>query len=295
MEDGSIVSATALGKLLKGDSIVVGDWVTLEKEGEEFHIHEVEERTSEVFRMLPRERKKKVSAANVDCFCIISSVSLPAFKRGIIDRFLVRAEQWEIKPLVIFNKLDEWNEEDVDLEFETKRLAHIGVDSYFISSRDLPFERKTYMENSLDELKTYLDQKTAVFLGQSGVGKSTLITNLSEGKVELKSLEVGKVGKGKHTTTWTELVELPKFSLIDSPGVRSFSLDDIDPDELIHFVPDIEEISLECKFNSCKHQPDNKGCRFYENDWDELTTKMIHSRLESYLRLQEELDQNKEY
>lgn len=264
-------------------------------EADEYHITSVDERTSEVFRMLPRERKKKVSAANVDYFLIVSSVSLPAFKRGIIDRFLVRASQWEIKPIVIFNKMDEWNLEDVDLEFEARRLKFIGVDSYFISSKGLNFEKESFMDKTVDDLKKFLKDKTTVFLGQSGVGKSTLITNLSDGKVELKSLEVGKVGKGKHTTTWTELIELPQFSLIDSPGVRSFSLDDIDPDELIHFVPDIEEISLECKFNSCRHLPDNKGCRFFDNDWDELTTDIILSRLESYLRIQEELDQNRAY
>lgn len=284
-----------MGKLLKGDSIVVGDWVSLDQQVDEYHIVEVEERTSEVFRMLPRERKKKVSAANVDYFLIVSSVSLPAFKRGIIDRFLVRAEQWGIKPIVIFNKMDEWNPEEVDLEFEVKRLNFIDVDSFFISSKGISFEQLPYMEKGIDQLKIFLANKTTVFLGQSGVGKSTLITNLSEGEVELKSLEVGKVGKGKHTTTWTELVELPRFSLIDSPGVRSFSLDDIDADELIHLVPDIEEVSLECKFNSCKHLPDNKGCRFFNNDWNNEKTEIIHSRLESFLRIQEELEQNKEY
>ncbi|MGZ3809588.1 MAG: GTPase RsgA, partial [Bacteriovorax sp.] len=113
---GEMVVATALGNLLKGDenTIVVGDYVMIENNV----ITEVLPRTNEIYRLIIREQKKKVTASNCDLMVIVSSVSRPEYKRGIVDRFLVRAHQWGIRPLIVFNKMDEYNEDELDIMFE---------------------------------------------------------------------------------------------------------------------------------------------------------------------------------
>lgn len=280
-----IVKATAYGKFLKGEeTIVVGDYVTLEenKEGEDFLIVDREERKSEIFRILVRESKKKVTAANCDLLVILNSVAKPTYKRGITDRFLVRAHQWQVMPIVIYNKMDQHDPEKVDINFEADRLRELGVECFEISALNEDYQPR-YLDKGLAELKEALKGKTSIFVGQSGVGKSQTITCLSEGQVELKTNKVGKIGKGSHTTTWSEIVDCGSFELIDSPGIRSFSIDDIDPAELIEYFPDLEEIAVKCKFSNCEHMPDSTGCAFFKDvDEDSREFQLMISRLEAW-------------
>lgn len=292
-KEGQTVEATALGNLLKGDTIVVGDKVELTTIAEtaEFQISKVIERESEIFRISIREQKKKVTAANCNLLVILSSVSKPAYKQGIVDRFLVRACQWEIKPIVVFNKCDELNQEEVDLSFESERLKPLGVECFEISALNKEAYQLQKLDKGWAELMETLKDRTAIFLGQSGVGKSRTISSLSGGEIDLKTHAVGKVGKGSHTTTWSELIELPHFNLIDSPGIRSFSLEDIDPEELITLFPDLEEVAIHCKFNNCQHEESSKGCAFHQNDWEEDKKARYFSRLASFKRIVEETSQ----
>ncbi len=127
-------------------------------------------------------------------------------------------------------------------------------------------------------------------MGQSGVGKSKTISALCGGEVELKTHAVSRVGKGSHTTTWAEIVDWGDFTLIDSPGVRSFSLEDIPQDELLSYFPDVEGLATRCKFSNCKHEENSKGCAFWaDRDLDSYETRLIHSRLESFKRIDEEV------
>lgn len=292
------VEATAKGNLLKGDSIVVGDKVLLSyySETSEFYIEEVKERESEIFRISIREQKKKVTAANCNLLVILSSVSKPAFKQGIVDRFLVRACQWGIKPIVVFNKCDQLKK--FDIKFEADRLKDLGVDCFEISALEGDDYELQSLSLGWNDLKNTLEGRTAIFLGQSGVGKSHTISSLSDGEVELKTHKVGKVGKGSHTTTWSELIELPLFYLIDSPGIRSFSLEDINPKEMISLFPDLEELAVNCKFTDCQHEENSKGCAFYGpllSEKSDYEKECVFSRLESYKRIVEEVSQNPEW
>lgn len=294
IETGEVVIATALGNLLKrGETLVVGDRVDIEEssvEGEKVIVSS-HDRENEIFRLLIRERKKKIIAANCDRLVIVMSSSSPAYKRGLVDRYLVRAHQWGIRPVVIFNKMDEYQESDFDIKFEQLRISDLGVECFEVSALEANYRPK-YLELGLSELKTDLENKTAIFLGHSGVGKSHLITTLTGREVELKSAGIAKSGKGSHTTTWAEIVNYGDFSLIDSPGVRSYSLEDIDPKELIEYFPDVEEIAIRCKFSDCKHQENSKKCGFFEN-WEGNQDKheAILSRLENFQRLYEELSE----
>ncbi|MCF8058770.1 MAG: ribosome small subunit-dependent GTPase A [Bacteriovoracaceae bacterium] len=291
LNSGEMIDATAKGNLLKGDSIVVGDKVEVSfiEGSKEYQIDKVCERESEIFRVSVREQKKKITAANCNLLVILSSVSKPAFKQGIVDRFLVRACQWGIRPIVIFNKCDQL--EDLDLDFESKRLGPLGVESYEISALEAENYKPRFLKNGWLELQEILKGRTAIFLGQSGVGKSRTISALSGGTVDLRTHKVGKVGKGSHTTTWSELIQLPLFDLIDSPGIRSFSLEDINPDDLLALFPDLEEVAVHCKFNNCQHLENSKGCAFHKNDWDDAKRRRIFSRLESFTRIVEEVSQ----
>ena len=227
---GEMIVATALGNLLKGDenSIVVGDYVMIDDKNT---IMEVLPRTNEMYRLIIRENKKKVTASNCDLLVIVSSVSRPEYKRGIVDRFLVRAHQWGIRPLMVFNKMDEYDSNALDIQFEFDRMNNLGIECFEISAAVLDYKTQ-HLKLGLSDLKERLQGKTSIFLGQSGVGKSKLISAASDGKIKLLSMDVGKVGKGKHTTTWSEIVDCDTMSLIDSPGIRSFGVEDLLEEEI---------------------------------------------------------------
>jgi ribosome biogenesis GTPase / thiamine phosphate phosphatase len=283
-----MVEATCTGKLLKGNqNIVVGDIVRIEEDADRHMIVAIEERKNEIFRIIVRENKKKVVASNCDYLVIVTSSTNPHYKRGLVDRYLVRAAQWELTPLIVFNKMDAFGGHEIDLQFEIDRFKELSVDCFELSAKDLDY-KKRFLKLGIEDLKTKLKGTTSIFLGQSGVGKSKLISALSSGNVQLKSREIGKVGKGTHTTTWSEIIDLGESELIDSPGIRSFSLDDIDPEELIYYFPDLAPRALRCKFNDCGHEENSKGCSFYVDQFDQEHPEVI-DRLNSYKRIHEEV------
>lgn len=286
MDSGEMRNATALGNLLRGDnSIVVGDEVLINDEGV---ITKVLERRGEIFRYIQREQKKKITAANCDLLIILNSVSKPEYKRGLADRFLLRASQWGVLPVMIFNKMDEFDAQ-FDFTFEVDRLKELGVECFEISAK-FPETEKKYLQNGTEELKKFMKGRTAIFVGQSGVGKSKTISFVAGMEIELKTKEIGKGGKGSHATTWSEIIECGDFSLIDSPGIRSFSLEDLTGEDLLELFPDLEERAVNCKFSDCQHLQKTKGCAFYlpQLDPNSYEGKLIHSRLDSYLKIFEE-------
>lgn len=293
VDSKKLVVAVALGNLLKGDenSIVVGDYVMIDNDT----IVEVLPRSNEIFRLIIREQKKKVTASNCDLMVVVISVSRPEYKRGIIDRFLVRAHQWNLHPLVVFNKMDEFDPEILDLGFEVDRLKKLGVECFEISATDKSYTPRFLPLGSID-LKERLMNKTSIFLGQSGVGKSKTISLVSDGKINLLSKDIGRAGKGTHTTTWSEIVDCDTFEMIDSPGIRSFGLEDLLEEDLITYFPDVEELAVQCKFSNCSHKEATKGCYFHEKlNKSDRNDQLIYSRLDSFLRMQEEISEIPSY
>ena len=291
----SLITATAKGNLLKGsDSVVVGDEVEIKEEDGQFYILKVFPRRSEIWRQIKRENKKKVTASNIDLLVIVSSASKPKYKRGLVDRFLMRSAQWEIPAIHIINKMDGFNDDEIDLSFEAKRLEMLKIKSFEISAKLGEEYQKQFLQFGLKELIETLNGKTAIFLGQSGVGKSSLINRLTGGEFELKTKEIGKAGKGTHTTTWSEVIDFENFTLIDSPGIRSFSVDDVYSEDLELLFPDLLELFLTCKFRNCDHGPEAKGC-FYEQLKDPDQINIIDSRLESYYKLRDEVSETPDW
>jgi ribosome biogenesis GTPase len=293
IDTNEMVMATALGNLLKGDenSIVVGDYVMIEKHV----IMEVLPRHNEIFRLIVREQKKKVTASNCDIMVILNSASKPEYKRGIVDRFLVRAHQWNLHPIVVFNKMDQYEPSMFDIKFEEARLKNLNVECFEISAIDKQYSPK-YLKFGLQDLIDRLKNKTSVFLGQSGVGKSKTISLVSDGKIQLLSKDVGRAGKGTHTTTWSEIISSDDFTMIDSPGIRSFGVEDLMEEDLLSYFPDLETFAVQCKFTNCNHQIGTKGCYFRDKiNEDDYDGQLILSRLDSLIRLNEEISTTPSY
>ncbi len=284
IESNEIVQAKAKGSLLnKGDQLVVGDIVQISLEQDEYFIQDLIPRKNTIFRRIIRENKTKVIASNIDLLAIVCTVSKPEYKRGLIDRYLLRAVQWEVPAIVIFNKMDETCE--IDLDFEVNRLKPLEVQCFATSAVSDDYKHPNLPGNK--ELSDFLKDQTIIFLGQSGVGKSKLISHLSNEDIVLLSKELASVGKGAHTTTWSELVHLKDFDIIDSPGIRTMSIQDVNIDELTSLFPDLEPYFIQCKFKDCHHEPSTKGCAFFKSEMN----KQIISRLDSYKRFKKEISE----
>jgi len=285
--EDKIVSASAKRTVLKSNQLVAGDKVLLEKNGNDYQIVDLIDRKNEIFRMNIREKKKRVIAANCDLVIIATSVSMPPYKQGVIDRFAARSFQWDVPAVVVFNKMDEF-QNDFDIDFEMRRFENLGIECFEVSAK-YPENPSRFGRGSFKDLQNKLVKTQTIILGQSGVGKSRLITSLSNREVILISNELGRSGKGSHTTTWSEMIDCGTFRIIDSPGIRSFSLDDISPEELINYFPDLLSISLTCRFNNCQHESSTKGCAFYGGGTDSQTADIVESRLSSYKKILEEI------
>jgi ribosome biogenesis GTPase len=286
------VKAVCLREVLKKQHIVVGDNVFIRQQtnDERYEIYDMEERKNEIFRRIVRSNKKKVIASNTDLILIIAAVSKPDYKPFLIDRYITRSVQWGIPTLVIFNKMDQF-ENQFDIELEKKKFDHLGVNYFEISN-----ERESQYYKNIDQLRLLLKDKTTICLGQSGVGKSRLITELSEGKVELLSSRLAKgIKKGAHTTTWAELLDLETFFMIDSPGVRTLAVSDISMNELPDLFPDIQPLFSQCQFTDCRHVDNSKGCYFNSLDLDKEHDYILYNRLVAFMRMRDEIEQIPEW
>ncbi|MGB2078949.1 MAG: small ribosomal subunit biogenesis GTPase RsgA [Vibrio sp.] len=243
-------------------------------------IEAVEPRTSVLTRPDYYDGIKPV-AANVDQMVIVSAV-LPELSLNIIDRYLIASETLNIEPLIVLNKVDLLTDEQI-ADYQ-KQLAHyesIGYQVLFVS-------RESAL--GLDELTAKLTGRINIFVGQSGVGKSSLVNaimpelDIQEGDVSENS------GLGQHTTTAARLYHIPSGGdLIDSPGVREFGLWHLEPEEVTQAFVEFKPYLGGCKFRDCKHN-DDPGCLIREA----VDNGKIHSvRFENYHRIIESMTENK--
>lgn len=235
---------TNLGQLVTGDRVV---W----RQGKDSGVVVAKlERNSELLRPNPYGEMKPV-AANID-FIVITVAVEPTPHANLIDRYLVASELSGIEPVVLLNKTDlltEKNREKIELMLQ--RYRDIGYEVLLASSSE---------EEGLKELKTKLDNRISVFVGQSGVGKSSLINTLLPG-IDLKVGELSaQTRKGRHTTTTARLFHFPDGGdLIDSPGIREFGLWHIDPQDVIEGFRELSPLAGLCRFRDCHHEQE-PGC-----------------------------------
>jgi len=212
------------------------------------------DRKTELVRPNPYGEMKPV-AANIDYIVVTVAVE-PLAHANLIDRYLVAAELSGIEPVILLNKTDLLNDDNRErIETMLARYEQIGYRVLRASSAS---------EAGLAELKAHLKDRISVFVGQSGVGKSSLINVLLPG-VDLK---VGALSeqtrKGRHTTTTARLFHFPDGGdLIDSPGIREFGLWHIEPSDLIDGFRELREHTGLCRFRDCKHEQE-PGCALKE-------------------------------
>lgn len=258
-EEGQLWQGRIKGRLRIDDEIsstnpiAVGDTVFFEPDDAATHtaiISDIAPRHNYIVRVSPHnQHQKHIVAANLDAALLVATVSHPRTSQGFIDRFLITAEAYHIPAIIVINKMDLLKEKDKKQLTEWQTIyGAAGYEVLTISA---------LQEGDLSELKHRLAGKKTLFSGHSGVGKSTLINRLIP-DLNLRTAEVSDwSGKGQHTTTFAEMLNLPAHTttgaIIDTPGVKEFGLIDIEPEELSHFFPEMRALLNDCRFNNCMH------------------------------------------
>jgi len=288
LENGEQLKCRIVGKIrLKGvkttNPVAVGDEVDIELEDEVEGtglIKNILPRRNQVIRQSPRKKHQlHLIAANVDQAILIITIAQPKLKQGFIDRFLLMTEPYNIPTTIIFNKADVYNEDDMLMyEYMKDIYEKIGYNVLLVSA----IER-----TGVEEFRNLLKDKTSLIGGQSGVGKSTLV-NAVQPSLELKTLEISDYnGKGQHTTTFAEMHDL-EFGgyIIDSPGIKTLSFNNLEPLDVAHNFREIFEMSSNCKFSNCMHLNEPK-CAVKEA----VETEEISSlRYNNYVLIIEEVE-----
>lgn len=264
--------------------IAVGDRVTIEtnKEGTAL-ITEIFERRNYIIRRSSNLSKQAhIIAANLDQALLIVTLSYPATSTIFIDRFLATAEAYRIPVSLIFNKTDLLDDEDREyLEGLIRLYESIGYSCYQIS---VP------RNEGIDTVKSLLVGKTTLLSGHSGVGKSTLINQFLPG-LEARTGAISDYHKkGMHTTTFSEMFELPDGGyIIDTPGIKGFGTIDFKKEEVAHFFPDIFRFANGCRYSNCthRHEPGCEVCGAVEKHL------ISQSRYQSYLNILEDEEEGK--
>lgn len=240
------------GKLrLKGyrstNPVAVGDFVDFDDVGDVSVIKKIHNRKNCLIRKSTNLSKDThIIASNVDQAVFVFTLRNPVTTTVFLDRFLVAAESYSIAPVIIFNKVDIYAEE------EFPEIAELMAVYDQIGYKVLSTSAKNKF--NLDEFKDILKDKTSILAGHSGVGKSSLINSIAPG-FNLKVSEISDSHhSGKHTTTFAKMLELPFGGyIIDSPGIKAFGLVEIKKEEIYHMFPEIFKISKDCKFHNCTH------------------------------------------
>lgn len=239
---------THLGQLVTGDRVI---WRRSRDSGV---VVAVLDRHSELLRPNNHGELKPV-AANIDFIVIVIAVE-PYAHANLIDRYLVAAEASNIEPVLLLNKADLLNDDNRQrLEPLLERYRSLGYRT---------LQASTASSHGLDELKTLLADHISVFVGQSGVGKSSLINSL----LPSADLRVGALSeqsrKGRHTTTTARLFHFPDGGdLIDSPGIREFALWHMTEDQVLNGFRELAQLQGHCRFRDCRHEQE-PGCAFLE-------------------------------
>ena len=257
--------------------IVSGDLVKIEIVNNEIGIiTEIFERENLFIKKSLKDNKAHVVGSNIDQILIICSFKKPYTKLIFIDKCISAANFYNIKPIIVFNKIDLLNPEEVNkLKEIEKKYSSIGINFCKISATD---------RFNLEVVNKLLKNKKTLFIGNSGVGKSTIINLISKSNQKIDSLS-SKTGRGKQTTTFSEIFEIDSKSLIvDSPGFKDFYFYDIEKEDVKYLFKEFIEIQKNCKFNNCLHL-NEPNCEIKKN----IGNKIWSKRFSSYLSIIKEL------
>lgn len=284
-DDGRFFDCRIKGKFrIKGikstNPVAVGDRVEfkVESNAEEEQngvITDIAERENYIIRKsVNLSKQTHIIASNIDQAFLLVTLNNPPTFTTFIDRFLVTAEAYHIKAILLFNKIDSYKPEELD---EVKYLAamyrQIGYQCIGISAKT---------GKNVEQVKELMKDKTSMISGHSGTGKSTLI-NVIEPTLDLKTTEISEQHRqGQHTTTFAEMFDLDIGArIIDTPGIKGFGVVDMEKEELGDYFPEFFARKQDCKFYNCLHLEEPKCAVKDALDAGEIPW----SRYKSYLQI----------
>ncbi len=289
-DDGDLIQCKIRGnfrlrEIKSTNPVVVGDYVMIEKnqEGTAF-IVEIEDRKNYIVRRSSNLSKQShILAANLDQSFLFVTIQQPETSTTFIDRFLASAEAYRVKTILVFNKIDLYQNEDQSyIDALIDLYTYIGYEC---------IKTSTITGEGIDKLKAMLKGKVTLFSGHSGVGKSSVINTVIP---DLK-LKVGDISEhhrtGMHTTTYSEMCMFDDNNsyIIDTPGIKGFGTFDMEKEEISHFFPEIFKISKKCKYANCSHIHE-PGCAVLDAvEKHHIST----SRYKSYIGMMEDDTDNK--
>ena len=221
-------------------------------------------------------KQTHIIASNIDIGFLIVTINNPITTTSFIDRFLVTAKAYGIEAILIFNKIDTFDDATLDEQLYLQHTyEQIGYKCLRVSATD---------NKGVATLMDLMKGKVSMFSGHSGVGKSTLV-NAIEPTLNLKTKEISNShAQGQHTTTFAEMFDLSNnIRIIDTPGIRGFGMVDMEKQEVSDYFPEFFELKADCKFNNCLHkeEPHCAIKKALEED------KIAWSRYQSYLKILE--------
>ena len=217
-----------------------------------------------------------IIASNLDYVFLLITINNPPTTTNFIDRFLVTAEAYGIETILVFNKIDTYDDAMLDEQLYMQYIyQQIGYKCLRVSSTE---------GKGIEELKELMKGKVTMFSGHSGVGKSTLV-NAMEPSLHLKTKVISEQSKqGQHTTTFAEMYDLSFGArIIDTPGIKGFGIVDMEPTEISGYFPEFFKLKDQCKFNNCLHKDEPKCAVKEALEKDEIS----YSRYNSYLKILE--------
>lgn len=245
-------------------------------------IHNIHDRKNYIVRKsVNLSKQTHIIASNIDIVFLLITINNPPTTTSFIDRFLVTAEAYGIEAVLVFNKIDTFDEAMRDEQLYLQYIySEIGYKFLKVSA----IEKK-----GLEELKQMMIGKVSMFSGHSGVGKSTLV-NALEPSLNLKTKNISEQSKqGQHTTTFAEMYDLSfDAKIIDTPGIKGFGIVDLEPAEISGYFPEFFKLKDQCKFNNCLHkeEPNCAVKKALEEN------KIAWSRYNSYLKILEGDDEH---
>ncbi|WP_283637278.1 ribosome small subunit-dependent GTPase A [Aquaticitalea lipolytica] len=245
-------------------------------------IHTIHDRVNYIVRKsVNLSKQTHIIASNIDQVFLLITINNPPTLTSFIDRFLVTTQAYGIKTILLFNKVDAYDDETL---LEVKYLASvyrkIGYECIGVSAAT---------GKNVDKVKSLMKDKVSMFAGHSGVGKSTLV-NVIEPDLDLKTKEISTQHmQGQHTTTFAEMFDLNfGAKIIDTPGIKGFGVVDMDKEEVGDYFPEFFALKQDCKFNNCLHVEEPKCAVKEALEKNEVA----FSRYRSYLQILEGDDEH---